>query len=159
MFDILKDTLIPKNCNRKNVLVGHEKEYRGVALGIVYKWVGGCRHEECNKMKIPKYKLLFEQSSEYFKLNSPEPDFKFTTIQYNQNHKCAKHIDGKNIGDSYIIAFGDYEGGELIVYDENDKPTYIDIKNKFYKFNGSKFYHETADFTGTRYSLVYFSVI
>ena len=67
-----------------------------------------------------------------------------------------KHIDGRNVGDSYIIALGDYSGGELIVYDENDKPTYIDINHKFYKFNGSKYYHEVADFIGDRISLVFY---
>ena len=95
---------------------------------------------------------------EYFKKNCPEPEFKYSTIQYNKNHKCARHKDGKNVGESYIVGLGDYEGGRLIVYDENDNPEYIDIKNKFYKFNGSKYHHETEEFSGERYSMVYFCV-
>jgi len=35
----------------------------------------------------------------------------------------------------------------------------VDIKNKFYKFDGAKKYHETEDFTGTRLSLVFFNLL
>ena len=63
-----------------------------------------------------------------------------------------------NVGESYIIGLGDYSGGELIVYDSNDNPKYIDINHKFYKFNGSEFYHEVSDFIGTRITLVFFKL-
>ena len=54
--------------------------------------------------------------------------------QYNKNHRCAKHKDGRNVGESYIIGLGDYTGGELMVWDENDKnPKKHNIRNKFYK--------------------------
>ena len=44
-------------------------------------------------------------------------------------------------GVSYIIGLGDYEGGELLVYydGENVPPTGVDIKHKFYTFDGSRF--------------------
>tara|TARA_X000000950_G_C13712474_1_gene576806 strand:+ start:191 stop:379 length:189 start_codon:yes stop_codon:yes gene_type:complete len=38
-----------------------------------------------------------------------------------KNHKAERHIDGRNVGVSYIIGLGNYSGGELIVYDENEK--------------------------------------
>jgi len=158
MLDVLDNFYYPKNCNRHNIRHDPNDEYRGFALGIVKKWVGGHRWEDCRKLSIPQYKILFDKTTEWFNKECPE-DFKFTTIQYNKNYKCKKHIDGKNVGESYIVGLGDYTGGELIVYDENDNPTHIDIKNKFYKFNGSKYYHETAEYTGTRYTLVFFSVL
>jgi len=46
----------------------------------------------------------------------------------------------------------------LIVYDKDDRPEYIDIKNKFYCFNGSEYYHETEEFEGVRVSLVFFQL-
>ena len=56
------------------------------------------------------------------------------------------------------MGFGSYSGGELIVYDKDDNPKYVDIKNKFYKFNGSQFYHQTAPFIGTRVTIVFFKL-
>ena len=89
------------------------------------------------------------------------PDFRFTTIQFNRSYKMAKHLDAKNAGVSYIIGLGDYTGGELIVYfdGKDEPPTPVDIKHKFYSFDGSKYYHEVADFTGTRITLVYYSCL
>ncbi len=164
MFDILKQFDFPKNDSRKNILNNKDEIYKGMALGeiiLIPYWrdIKGTRTMPCSKLKIKKYKELFDNTNEYFKNNSPEPDFNYTTIQYNKNHKCAKHKDKNNVGDSYIIGFGDYTGGELIVYDDSGNPTYVDIKNKFYKFNGSKYYHETNDFIGERYTLVFFNVI
>ena len=49
------------------------------------------------------------------------PEFKFTSIQYNKNHRAAKHRDAKNTGISYIVGLGDYTGGELTIFDENEK--------------------------------------
>ena len=82
-------------------------------------------------------------------------------IQYNQNQVSAKHKDRNNVGDSYIIALGDYEGGLLKVWhnDDDEEPEYIDIKNKFYKFDGGKKWHESTAFTGTRLSLVFFNIM
>ena len=68
----------------------------------------------------------------------------------------AKHLDAYNTAVSYIIGLGDYVGGELLIYfdGENAPPTVVDIKGNFYSFDGSKFYHEVASFTGNRISLV-----
>ena len=91
-------------------------------------------------------------------MKSRDPKFKFSSIQFNKNHRSSKHTDSKNTGISYIIGLGDYTGGELIVYDKDGKnPVKKDIRNKFYKFDGSKFPHETAPFKGERYSLVFYS--
>jgi hypothetical protein len=54
---------------------------------------------------------------------------------------------------------GDYTGGRLIIYDEDDKPQYYDIKHKFLRFNGSKFYHEVEPYQGNRLSLVFFNLL
>ena len=87
------------------------------------------------------------------------PDFRFTSIQINDNHKSSRHKDGKNVGKSYIIALGNYTGGELRLYNPDGKGYKdINIKGRFATFNGSELEHETLAFTGTRYSLVYYSV-
>jgi hypothetical protein len=76
-------------------------------------------------------------------------------ICLNKNLKCLPHNDG-NKGDSIIIAFGDFEGGRLILHHEkNDE--YIDIHNKPFKFNGKNVKHSTEDFVGDRWSVIYYT--
>ena len=90
-----------------------------------------------------------------------KPEFKFTTIQYNKNMRAARHVDGKNVGISYIVGLGDYTGGELIIYDNAKTPTGAvrhNLKNKFHSFNGSLYLHEVAPFKGERYTLVFFKI-
>lgn len=146
---------------RKNVLRG-QKSYQGFVLGLVTSWAhnGGANGKEkipSQKTKLEKYKNIFLLSKKM--LNQYDPSFKFTSIQFNKNHRAAKHLDSKNVGVSYIIGLGDYTGGNLMVYDEKgSKYKSINIKNKFYKFNGSIYPHETEPFQGTRYTLVYYSI-
>ena len=46
------------------------------------------------------------------------------------------------------------------IFDENDKnPKTYQTKNKWIKFNGSIYPHETQPFTGDRYTLVYYDII
>ena len=152
----LGDFISPKNYNRKNVLKKGDTNYQGFCLGLVFSWNGGRGWRQSRLSKVEKFKPLLENGLKLMK--EYDPDFVCTSIQFNKNYKIAKHIDGNNVGESYIIGFGSYTGGELIVYDENDKPTYVDINHKFYKFNGSRFYHESADFLGDRITLVFFKL-
>jgi hypothetical protein len=155
----------PINYNRPSLKNNPEEVHRGLALGLVgirplYRKYKEETHRECCALKWKKYKDVMEISTKLFNEYCPEPDFKWTTIQYNWNQKSAKHKDKNNVGESYIIALGDYEGGRLKVWhNDNEEPEYVDIKNKFFKFNGAKLYHETEDFTGTRLSLVFFNLL
>jgi len=135
--------------------------YEGFALGIVTSWAGkgenaGYRKMLSLKTREPKYKRLFNETKKLMRLK--DPSFKFTSIQYNKNNRAARHRDAKNVGVSYIVGLGDYTGGELIIFDENEKnPVKHDIKDKFYSFNGSVYPHETAPYKGERYTLVFYS--
>ena len=71
------------------------------------------------------------------------PDFEFTSVQLNKNFKCPKHFDGKNLGNSMIMALGNFTGGDLFVSGKR-----IDIKYKPFIFNGSLEEHWTDDFEG-----------
>lgn len=150
----------PKNHNRKNILNEGDKSYYGFVLGKVISWahkdagVIGHQIRDSRRTNYKKYHKVYELANEVGK------DLEYTTIQFNKNYQCAKHIDGNNVGFSTIIGLGDYEGGELLIYfdGEDSPPTAIDIKNKFYKFNGSLYHHEVAPFTGERHTLVFYSV-
>ncbi len=150
--------------NRNNVLEVKDTTYEGFVLGAVNSWAGKKpgKTGRCivisQKTDKPKYKKIWDMASKV--MNDYDPDFKFTTIQFNKNHKMKKHIDKNNVGCSYIVGLGKYTGGALRVWDEMDEnPEDIDIKNNFYKFNGYIHCHETQDFIGDRISLVYFNVV
>tara|TARA_R110000851_G_scaffold74612_1_gene164542 strand:+ start:443 stop:982 length:540 start_codon:yes stop_codon:yes gene_type:complete len=143
-----------RNYNRGNVLKPGDKYYHGVCLGIIFSWTHGQEYTISGASKQPKYANLLKKSMNL--INTFDPEFKCSTIQFNKNYRIAKHIDGNNVGESYIIGLGSYVGGELIVFDKDDNPTYVDINHKFYKFNGSEYYHQVADFIGERITLVFF---
>ena len=148
---------------RDNIKRGANDIPRGFVLGMI-----NVRGNIAKKYKLPPQQLSRYDSKPKYKdikktsfdlMKKRDPKFKFSSIQFNKNNRTAKHKDANNVGVSYILGLGDYTGGELIVYDENGKnPKKIDIKNKFYKFDGSKFPHETAPFKGKRYSLVFYDI-
>ena len=162
LLNILRKTNFPLNESRKNIMKKGQVSYEGFVLGMInlipyWANIKGHKQDLSVRTKNPKFKELYDATKLLLKLHDPK--FKYTTIQYNKNHKCAKHKDGRNVGVSYIIGLGNYTGGELIVFDENDKnPVKHDIRNKFFKFNGSKYFHVTAPFKGERYTMVYFNV-
>lgn len=148
---------------RDNIKRGVNDKPRGFVLGKVnirpnlQKTLGLPKQQASKFDNKPKYKEI--RSIAFDVMKKRDPKFKFSSIQVNKNNRTAKHKDSNNVGVSYILGLGDYTGGELIVYDENGKnPKKIDIKNKFYKFDGSKRPHETAPFKGTRYSLVFYDI-
>ena len=81
-----------------------------------------------------------------------DPEFTFSPIQANHTTgPVMTHKNQYNERPSYIIGLGNYTEGEFIV--EN---TRIDIKQKFYKFEGTR-PHKPAAHKGHRYTLIYFT--
>ena len=75
-----------------------------------------------------------------------------------KNFEIKRHIDSKNIGESVLVAFGEYEGGETIIEFQGEELE-IDARKKPIRFNGSKYYHYVKPFTGgDRYSLVFYKL-
>ena len=149
---------LPKNSDRKNVLQEGDIRYRGVAIGYVRSRGFGHKLLLSRYLGFRKFQELFQKTVEIFRMFNK--DFEFTTIQYNQNYVCRKHIDTRNVGESYIIGVGDYEGGELLVFwnGKDNPPEKIDINHKYFKFNGSQYYHETVPFTGNRWTMIFFNL-
>jgi len=135
--------------------------YKGFVLGRITSWAGtgdkaGYRKIPSIKTGQPKYKEVYKLARQLIKAH--DPNFKYTTIQFNKNHKSAKHVDGRNVGMSMMIGLGNYTGGELFIYNEDGKTIKKKAitKNRWIKFNGSIYPHKTASFSGTRYTLIYF---
>lgn len=79
-------------------------------------------------------------------------NFEYTSITVNENYKSKPHRDKGNCGDTYIIAFGDFTGGELCV----EKLENQDIQSSGFVFNGATELHSTMPWLGDRYSLVFY---
>tara|TARA_R110002050_G_scaffold222601_1_gene358402 strand:+ start:1070 stop:1582 length:513 start_codon:yes stop_codon:yes gene_type:complete len=152
---------LPKQ-GRNNITSDKKGFNKGVVLGKVNSWkttndgrkgiITGRQTEK------PKYKELFQEASKLMKQHNP--NFKFSSVQINENQKTSKHKDGNNVGQSYIIGLGDYTGGDVRLYSPDGKTSKdINIKNRWAKFDGSQLEHETTPFKGTRYTLVFYNVV
>ena len=105
------------------------------------------------KVEFPELMDVFnEYRDRHFK------DFDFTDVMINKNYPIGRHRDGANVGESYLVTFGEYEGGLTRVWWKEDWYNDLYSLDNPIKFNGSKFYHEALPSTGERYALVFFSV-
>jgi hypothetical protein len=128
------------NKYRKNSGLGQSQVF-----GICRQRNGTYTGARMNFVRPKLYQSLMELGNKIL-----PPEFNYLSIQVNQNYQTAPHYDKGNKGESAIIAFGDYTGGELIV-----EGTPIDIKNRLVFFDGSKCLHSTTPFMGNRFSLVF----
>jgi hypothetical protein len=163
-------TRMPRQCSKKG-------EVGGSALfGCSWKqgWTSKgfkLNHPDFKPTPSPLYKNRFltktlienEHMVDVFReyTNIYFPNFVWTQIQINHNFICSPHFDTTNVGISYLVAFGDYIGGETcILHNEADGYVKYDAREKPLIFNGSKFKHYTEEFSGgDRYSLVFFNNI
>ena len=97
--------------------------------------------------------FLYQLLIEFGYKNVP---FSFNAITVNQDYQADKHRDKHNVGPSFLVAFGMYEGGDLEIH-EGDLSGVHNINCKPIITDFSKVYHSVNDFIGTRYSLVYYN--
>ena len=95
------------------------------------------------------YHLCYEFGKKYV-------PFSFNSITVNQNYRATAHYDKHNKGESYLVAFGSYEGGDLKLLDTDASGSY-DIWCKPLVADFSKILHEVDAFTGDRFSLVFYT--
>ena len=83
--------------------------------------------------------------------------WEYNGITLNHGVKAKKHKDTKNLGDSVIIGIGDFTGGDIEVWDENDKdPKIFSLHDKPVMFNGGLLFHQTTPFKGERYTMIFY---
>jgi hypothetical protein len=95
------------------------------------------------------YKLLLEFGEKHV-------PFKYTSITVNQSYKCEAHRDRGNVGESLLVAFGDYQGGELEIHEGELKGIH-NIRHTPIITDFSKVLHSVKEFQGERFSLVYYT--
>ena len=170
LYEILENIEFYSGTERQK-MCRHKNDNKMGSMNYGYTWKGFLKKDK-NGNKINRtaspykglyktkvmddYPFLHDVFTEFQQLYFPE--FRFTSVQMNKNFPCPRHIDGTNVGESILVCLGDYEGGELIVENWEGHEKYpVDNRNKMFRFNGAKYYHSVAPFTGTRYSLVFFS--
>ena len=94
------------------------------------------------------FKLLMDFAAKYVKIP-------WNAITVNQNYKAGKHYDKNNKGDSFLVAFGDYTGGELQIHETDLSGSHC-IRYRPIVADFSKILHSVSDFQGERYSLVFY---
>jgi hypothetical protein len=80
----------------------------------------------------------------------------WNAITVNQNYKADKHRDKNNKGNSFLVAFGDYHKGNLLIH-EGDLSGAHNVQYKPLITDFSKVLHSVEDWDGERFSLVYYT--
>jgi len=135
---------------RKNL----ERQISGVGqsqcFGIVNRRMCPPDASRNNWQRPYLYKLLLDFAVKYV-------DIPWQAVTVNQNYKAQPHKDRGNRGVSYLVAFGNYTGGEL-KFHEGAREGLHDVKYKPVKEDFSKVLHSVQDFQGERYSLVFYTL-
>jgi hypothetical protein len=94
------------------------------------------------------HKLLWDFGEQYV-------DISFNAVTVNQNYRANKHYDRNNIGNSLLVAFGEYTGGRLLIH-EGDLSGAHNVQYTPMKTDFSKVLHSVEEWDGERFSLVYY---
>jgi len=125
-------------------------EGRSQAFGLVNRRCLPADYSRQCWMTAKLYHHILEFAEKYV-------DISYNAITLNQNYKCEPHYDKGNDGDSYLIAFGNFTGGDLKIM-EGDLSGNHNIKYNPIKANFSKIKHCVEPFEGNRYSLVFYTL-
>lgn len=165
VFTVLSKWGYRKNITRPNVTPEGSKFVFSDTLGLVSDRKGNIQPTKYTLAYPNVTKLVCDFMTE----NLPKdiPEFSFTGINVNKNYAGKRHRDGNNLGPSIIKAIGEFKGGNLNYYPNDDRTLELedlpksdkvsfDLKNNWALFDGRRA-HEVDKFTGDRISLVYFT--
>ena len=142
------------------------KKPNSLKLGHTWRKRRGIKEREYDeKVGLYKTKMLEEQPwlwnmfKEYQLLYFP--NFEWTEITINHmptGCRTKEHLDKINVGESVLIAFGNYTGGKTYIQNKNDRNYAVeDARDEPLIFNGAERKHGvTTISSGDRFSLVYY---
>lgn len=150
-----------QNTSRRNVIRMGDKKTPKNAMGKDYchSFIFG-KNMKDSTGGLSYWSTEYEELYSFFQtlIGRIHPEHSYTNITVNKNLVCKKHTDGGNTGQSYIVSFGHFTGGRLIIEKKGGgDPRPVDIFRRFVAFNGSLQPHETEDFVGERYSAVFYT--
>lgn len=150
-----------QNTSRRNVIRNGAPETKKNAMGKEYchSFIFG-KNMKDSTGQLSYWSTEYPDLYAFFQelIHRVHPEHSYTNITVNKNLVCKKHTDGGNTGRSYIIAFGSFKGGRLIIEKKGGgDPRPVDIFRKFVAFEGSLQPHETEKYEGERYSAVFYT--
>jgi len=146
-------TLIIEELQRRPIGLNHYRKRTGDGRSLAWGVVGKrCMPPDYSRncwMRPYLYKLLLDFADKYV-------DIPYTSITVNQNYQANPHYDRNNVGDSFLVAFGNYTGGNLVIH-EGPQEGVHDICRKPIVADFSQALHSVQNFEGNRYSLVFYT--
>lgn len=154
-----------RNPWRKNVMQAGKTWVFSDTLGLLRDRQGDVHLTAATR----RYPQVVELFSRWLTDRLPEEtkQFTFSSINVNCNYAAAPHRDNGNLGPSFISAFGEFSGGALNYWPEDtggdlakvmkNKGASFDLQKGLALFNGNCA-HAVDSFSGSRYSLVYFTI-
>lgn len=143
LIDDLTNNPLRVNYYRRQTGVG-----RSQAFGVVGKRCMPPDASRQNWLRPYTFKLLQDFATKYV-------DISWNAITVNVNYKAEPHYDRHNIGNSYLVAFGNFSGGELEICNGEYSGLY-DVRHKPMIEDFSKVLHSVTPFEGNRFSLVFY---
>tara|TARA_R110000823_G_scaffold201320_1_gene332198 strand:- start:161 stop:790 length:630 start_codon:yes stop_codon:yes gene_type:complete len=143
-----------KDKTRKNVLQKKDQKIEAMVLGRVRAYD---KKDLVNSSasNSGKYIQLEKALRRLMKIHNP--NFRYTSIQLNKSVETAWHFDKGNVGMSYLIAFGKFTGGGVVVKVRNNKEMLINNDHKWLYFDGHNSEHKSAPSKGVRYAVIFFT--
>ena len=163
---VLQRWYFKHNTTRKNVLPEGVTSIQSDTLGVVRTRTGSVVLTRLTK----KSPAVFHLFCRWLKQNCPaiyKIPFPFTSISVNYGYAARKHRDGYNAGPSVLKTFGEFTGGHLLYWPDDDGQSDVralsesrarcfDAKREMLLFDGLRC-HCVTPFEGERYSLVFFT--
>ena len=145
---LYENTRKNNNHHAKKIGALDQRHARGSVAGCVYY-----RGDLCISKLSLKYPEIDDLLLKF--MNHHNPNFTFSSVYITKNCQSRPHCDG-NPGNSIIISVGNYTGGGLVIEQEPNVHHIFNIKDVSLEFDGSKYRHWTQDFTGTRYTFIFY---
>ena len=164
---VLKLLYFKRNDRRQNVLPYGSTFVHSDTFGLVRTRTGSIVPSRVTA----KFGAAFAVMCRWLKENTPETfrkPFPFTGISVNYAYAARKHRDQFNSGPSMTKSFGDFHGGRLIYWPNDDGERDVqklaeedalsfDSSRQLVLFDGRRGHMVSAN-TGERYNLVFFTV-
>ena len=128
------------------------KPVPGMCVGLVFALGQGAQASHVSECHPQMTRVLTRWCRGTLPRTRKGAEFPFSSLQVNYNYAAQKHVDGNNIGPSYIMSIGDHSGGGLWTADQG----VIDCKDAWKLFDGNK-EHATRPFKGERISFIAFA--
>ena len=161
VLDALRQWYFKPNKTRVNVLPVGTTFVHSDTLGVVRSRTGHVVPSAPTMKHLNLLRLLARWLSEQQHFDAPFP---WTSINVNFGYATRRHRDNGNLGVSITKAFGEFTGGLLLYWPDDDgtaplhelspkQSICVDTKRQMALFDGHRA-HEVTPFTGERYSLV-----